>query len=133
AHWMKLFPALTGSVCAGIFGLFGPLPSAAQSPYLHAPAVNEYARQEPGSKTVLPDGRFLTPAGVHTPVAKWPHGMTVSPDGQTIFVASEGVGQLITGWESGRTPEVRQVVPGTGQDGKKRPNGGAAAFSPDGR
>src|SRR5215831_8368048 len=68
----------------------------AQTPYLHAPAVSEYALHNPNGTTILPTGRLLRPAGKHFPVAKWPHGLVLSPDGATAFVASEGIGQFVT-------------------------------------
>jgi YVTN family beta-propeller protein len=107
-----------------------PKVAAATAPYLHASAIDEYALHDPNGRTILPTGRFLTPAGTHIPVARWPHGLVLSPDGRTAFVASDGVGQLITGWEAG-TPKVEQILPDP--DNKKRANAGAAVFSPDGR
>jgi YVTN family beta-propeller protein len=101
-----------------------------QVPYLRAPALNEYARHDPAGTTILPSGRFLRPLGRHFPVARWPHGLALSPDGGTLFVASDGVGQLVTGWETA-SPVIAEVVPVQGS-GPKRSNGGGAAFSPDG-
>ena len=103
----------------------------ADRPYLCAPATFEYARHDPGGTTILPNGRFLRPLGRHTPVAQWPHGLIVSPDGESLFVASAGVGQLVTGWR-GETPAIAKLAPTVGAT-QKRSNGGAAAFSPDGR
>src|SRR5437764_13307800 len=78
---------------------FTCLTAFSQTPYLHAPAINEYARHDPNGTTILPTGRLLKPAGRHYPVAQWPHGLAMSPDGSSVFVASEGVGQLISGWD----------------------------------
>jgi YVTN family beta-propeller protein len=105
----------------------------AAAPYLHAPAVLEYARHDPGGLTILPTGRHLKPVGRHMPLAQWPHGLAQSPDGTTLFVASEGVGQLITGWEGLEAdgplpPVVTRIKPGQGEL-----NGGGAVFSPDGK
>ncbi len=103
-----------------------------QTPFLHAPAIDEYARHDPRGTTILPNGRFLRPAGRHIPVARWPHGLTLSPDGRTLFVASEGVGQLVSDWTSD-SPTVETVSPISPSEGSrgKRANGGASAFSPD--
>lgn len=101
-----------------------------QPPYLHAPAVDEYARHDPGGTTILPNGRFLRPAGRALPVARWPHGLVLSPDGKTAFVASDGVGQLIAAWD-GPSPQVTPLVPGG--EARRRANAGGAAFSPDGK
>jgi len=101
-----------------------PLP-----PYLHAPSVTNYATHNPDGLTILPTGRYIQPVGKHLPLARWPHGMVLSPDGKTAFVASEGVGQLITDWNSPE-PTVTAFSPGAA---KKRSNAGGAVFSPDGK
>src|SRR5437899_299934 len=108
-------------LCALLALASGPIP------YLHAPSVTTYARHDPAGTTILPTGRYLRPAGRHTPLARWPHGMALSPDGSTLFVASKGVGQFVTGWESSH-PDVALCDPGEG-----RTNGGAAVFSADGK
>jgi YVTN family beta-propeller protein len=100
--------------------------AGAQTPYLHAPAVNSYARHDPYGTTILPTGRLLRPAGRSFPVSKWPHGLVMTRDGSTLFIASEGVGQIVTGWTSPQ-PTIRTVTLGG-----RHSNGGAAAFSPDG-
>jgi YVTN family beta-propeller protein len=102
-------------------------PAGSPPAYLHAPSVTSYARHDPNGLTILPEGRYLKPAGRQMPLAKWPHGMALSPDGRTLFVASEGVGQFIRDWESPH-PAVVAWAPGEG-----RSNGGGAAFSPDGK
>lgn len=104
---------------------------AADRPYLCAPAILEYAQHDPAGTTILPNGRFLRPLGQHIPVARWPHGLTLSPDGEELFVASGGVGQLVKAWR-GETPTLAELVPTVGTT-TKRSNGGAAAYSPDGR
>jgi hypothetical protein len=40
------------------------------TPYLHAPSINTYARHDPSGVTVLPNGRFLKPAGHHFALAR---------------------------------------------------------------
>lgn len=100
-------------------------------PYLHAPAGDRYARFDPGGTTILPDGRLLRPAGHSLPLAPWPNSLTLTADGQTAFIASEGVGQIITGWNT-TTPQVVPVLPPTG-GGRREASDGGAAFAPDGR
>ena len=58
----------------------------------------------------------------------------MSPDGKTLFVASDGVGQMITGWRE-QKPAVTVLAPPDHKKGKReRPsNAGGADFSPDGR
>ncbi len=111
--------------------LLMPLSLAAQNtPYLHAPVVNEFARHHPDGITILPTGRLLKPEGKFFPVAQWPHGLAVSPDSLTLFIASEGRGQFVTGWW-GEKPTVLEFAPAEGK--KKRTNAGGAAFSKDGK
>jgi len=102
------------------------------TPYLHVPAVNEYARHDPNGVTIIPEGRYLTPVGKSFPVAQWPHGLVLSPDEKTAFVASDGVGQLISGWD---TPKPRTVLikPDSSAKGRKKGNAGAAVFAPNGK
>jgi hypothetical protein len=63
-------------------------PVAAVPPYLHPPSVETYARHDPAGVTILSNGRYLTPAGRHFPIARSPYGMALSRDGSRLFVAS---------------------------------------------
>lgn len=102
-------------------------------PYLHAPSVDTYARHNPQGLTILPTGRYLKPAGRHFPVARWPYGLTMSRDGQQLFVASDGVGQLISEWNQS-TPKIELLKPmAKGGKNNKFTNAGGADFSPDGK
>src|SRR5947199_10592567 len=83
---------------------------AAEQPYLHAPSVETYAQHDPVGLTILSSGRHLKPAGRHLPVARFPYGLAMSRDGKTLFVASDGVGQIISGWQ-GTNPAVAVVNP----------------------
>jgi YVTN family beta-propeller protein len=109
---------------------------AADLPFLHAPSVDTYAHHDPTGLTILATGRYLKPVGKHLPVARFPYGLAMSRDGQTLFVASDGVGQIISEWR-GANPLVAVVNPPTYQprpDKKPQPtNTGGADFSPDGR
>jgi YVTN family beta-propeller protein len=101
-------------------------------PYLHAPAVDTYATHDPAGITVLPNGRHLRPEGRQFPLGRFPHGLAMSRDGKLLFVTSDGVGQLLTEWQSGtpKTVELKLAKP----PGKKKGhlNAGGADFSPDG-
>lgn len=111
--------------------LWSSVLAGTKTPYLHPPAVNEYARHDPAGTTILSNGRYLTPAGRHFPVSRWPYGLVMSRDGSTLFVASDGIGQLVTGWQTDE-PQIHQLIPP--QKNKKRgENSGGADFSPDGR
>ncbi len=108
---------------------------AAEQPFLHAPSVDTYAQHNPSGLTILSSGRHLKPVGRHIPVARFPYGLAMSRDGKTLFVASDGVGQIITGWQDA-APSVGVInPPAFKRKGKKeRPsNAGGADFSPDGR
>lgn len=102
------------------------------TPYLHAPSVEGYAQFDPSGTTVMTTGRLLKPVGSHLPVAHWPHGLLLSPDGKTAFVASDGVGQLIHDWQ-GKSPRVTVLLPPQPKEKLRRLNTGAAAFSADGK
>lgn len=110
--------------------LCGPS-TAADRPYLCAPAMLEYARHDPDGTTILANGRYLRPLGGHAPVARWPHGLTASPDGETLFIANAGVGQLVSGWRgaAATTSELIRTVGAT----TGRSNSGASASSSDAR
>lgn len=101
-------------------------------PYLHTPAVDAYATHDPAGITILPNGRELHPEGKQLPVARFPYGLAMTSDGKKLFVASDGVGQILTDWQSG-APKIFEVTPPK-PSGKKRghPNAGGAGFSPDG-
>ena len=121
---------LTALIASGTLG--SALAQNNKTPYLHAPSVTTYATHNPAGLTIISSGRYIKPIGKFLPVAKWPHGLVLSPDGKTAFVASEGVGQLITDWE-GTNPVVTAIsTPPVGAQ-KKRTNSGACAFSPDGK
>jgi len=108
--------------------------SALDEPYLHAPSVDTYAKHDPNGLTILSSGRYLKPVGRPLPVAREPYGLAMSRDGKTLFVASDGVGQIITDWR-GVKPVVTVVNPPmTQRKGKKdrASNGGGADFSPNG-
>ncbi len=109
--------------------------AAGQGPYLHAPSVETYAKHNPAGLTILSNGRHIQPAGRQVALAKFPYGLAMSRNGSVIFVASDGVGQLITDW-AGEHPVVHEIYPPKYQatpGGKSKPTStGGADFSPDG-
>lgn len=66
--------------------------SFAQSPgyVLSAPAGSEYTHIDKAGKTVLPNGRYITPRGHQIETAPHPYGLTLSPDGNTVITANSG-------------------------------------------
>ena len=118
---------------AATLGLSGATIHAAPPiPYLHAPSVDSFAKHDPTGVTILSNGRLLTPAGTHVPVAHDPYGLAITRDGATLFIASEGVGQLVQDWQSGPR-KITPVRPEPGKGRKKNSNTGGADFSPDGK
>src|SRR5215471_6421434 len=101
-------------------------------PYLHTPSVEAYATHDPGGITILPNGRELRPEGKQFPLVHFPHGLAMSRDGKKLFVPSDGIGQILTEWQSGM-PEIVELIPPK-PPGKKKGhlNAGGADFSPDG-
>ena len=125
---MKLLIRPTRLLGVTLLALCGAATAPVDSPpYLRAPSVTSYARHDPEGVTILSTGRYLKPVGRHMPLAKWPHGLALSPDGSTLFIASDGVGQFVTGWE-----EPNPILTSLAVGGRKS-NGGGAAFSPDGK
>jgi YVTN family beta-propeller protein len=103
------------------------------APYLHAPSVDTFARHDPKGLTILSNGRYLQPEGRHWPLAPFPYGLAQSRDGKTLFIVSERLGQLVTGWDTAE-PVIREIKPDAHQNSKKeRGSSGAADFSPDGQ
>jgi len=107
--------------------------SAWGQPFLHAPAVDTYATHNPAGLTTLPNGRQLKPEGQQHPLARFPHGLAMTRDGETLFIPSDGVGQLVTNWQAGTPKIVTWNLPRP--EGRRRGhlNAGGAAFSPDGK
>jgi DNA-binding beta-propeller fold protein YncE len=70
-------------------------------------------------KTVIPNGRILSPFGQSIMVAPHPYGMVISPDGNTLVTANSGTSPLsITIIRNIRsnTPEVQQIPPNANSD-----------------
>jgi YVTN family beta-propeller protein len=102
-------------------------------PYLHAPSVDTYAKHDPAGVTILPNGRHLKPVGKHLPLARWPHGLAMSRDGNKLFVPSDSVGHVLCRWQT-ESPQVAELKPPK-LDAKRKAhlNAGGADFSPDGK
>jgi len=115
-----------------IAGLLAAAPLWAQ-PYLHPPAVDAYATHDPAGITILPNGRYLRPEGNHLPLVRFPHGLAMTRDGKTLFVPSDGIGQILRDWQSGAPEIIRLELPKPPGKKKSRLNAGGADFSPDGR
>ena len=62
---------------------------------LTVPAGNEFAKINEGGTTILPSGRFLTPAGKLIRITNDPFGMSISPDGKKSVTLHNGVFTII--------------------------------------
>ncbi len=84
-----------------------------------APAASDFARIDTGGRTVIPNGRFITPAGRSIVTAPHPYGLTLSPDGGIAVTANSGTSPLsitIIRDVLSSQPEVQQVPPGPATD-----------------
>jgi YVTN family beta-propeller protein len=95
--------------------------------------VDAYATHDPVGTTILPNGRYLRPVGKHFPLVRFPHGLAMTRDGGKLFVASDGVGQILSGWQSGSPRIVELKLPGPPGKRRYHLNAGGADFSPDGK
>jgi YVTN family beta-propeller protein len=80
-----------------------------------APSGDEVTKIEKQGKTVIPNGRYITPAGLSFLTAPHPYGLTLSPDGNVAVTANSGTSPLsitIVRDILSQHPEVQQVPPG---------------------
>lgn len=86
---------------------------------LSAPAGTLPTHIDKSGKTVIPNGRFLTPAGNSIVTAPHPYGLVVSNDGNVAVTANSGISPLsitiIKKLQSAH-PEVIQIPPGDSTD-----------------
>lgn len=84
-----------------------------------APAGNQFTKMNVDGKTVIPNGRFISPAGKSIVTAPHPYGLTISPDGNTAVTANSGVRPLsitIVRNILSQHPEVQQIPSGPKTD-----------------
>ncbi len=84
-----------------------------------APAGSAFTHIDKNAKTVIPNGRFITPAGKTITTAPHPYGLTLSPDGNIAVTANSGIKPLsITIIRNilSSNPDVQQVPPGASTD-----------------
>lgn len=63
--------------------------------YLTVPGANEYCIINPNGNSVLPSGRYVSPAGKTIRITHDPFGMAISPDGKTAITLHNGVITII--------------------------------------
>ena len=61
---------------------------------LSAPAGNKFTKIDKKGKTVIPNGRYITPAGKSIETAPHPYGLTLSPNGNIAVTANSGTSPL---------------------------------------
>jgi len=86
---------------------------------LSAPADTQYCSIDKNGRTVIPNGRFITPAGKQIVVAPHPFGLTLSNDGNIAVTANSGTSPLsitIIRNLMDENPDVQQVPPGPSTD-----------------
>jgi len=84
-----------------------------------APAGDMYVEINKDSKTVLPNGRFITPLGKTHEVAPHPYGLILSPDGRIAVTSNSGTNPLsisILRNITSESPEIQQIPPGPSTD-----------------
>ncbi len=84
-----------------------------------SPSGNQYTQINKSGKTVIPNGRFITPYGRSVEVAPHPFGLTLSHDGTVAVTANSGTSpisiSIIKNLKSDN-PTVMQVPPGPSTD-----------------
>lgn len=84
-----------------------------------SPSGNQYTTIDKSGKTVIPNGRFITPFGKSIEVAPHPYGLTLSADGTVAVTANSGISpisiSIIKNLKSDN-PTVLQVPPGPSTD-----------------
>ncbi len=62
---------------------------------LQVPGKNEYCKLDKGGISILPSGRYVTPAGALIRITNDPYGLAVSPDGERAVTLHNGVLTII--------------------------------------
>ena len=84
-----------------------------------APAGSAYTKIDKAGRTVLPNGRFITPRGRQIQTAPHPYGLVLSPDGRTVVTANSGINPFsisIIRDALGANPIVQQIPEGAKTD-----------------
>lgn len=102
-----------------VVSMYGQEHKSAGPALISTPAKNEITKIDLTGRTVIPNGRFLTPLGKNLFTAPHPYGLVLSPDGNTAVTANSGTGPLsitIIRNVLSAYPEVQQVPPGASTD-----------------
>lgn len=74
---------------------------------LQVPGRAEYCKIDSASKSVLPSGRYVTPAGQTIRITNDPFGLTLSPDGSKAVTLHDGVITVLN--LTGNTPTATRI------------------------
>jgi len=90
-------PSLSLRLIAGSLLYLTTLRAVAQKTYpvLNVPGKDAYTHIDTSGRSVLPSGRYVTPAGATITITHDPFGMAVSPDGATTVTLHDGVFTII--------------------------------------
>jgi DNA-binding beta-propeller fold protein YncE len=86
---------------------------------ISAPGGSKFTRIDEKGRTLIPNGRYITPAGRSIITAPHPYGLTLSPDGNMAVTANSGTNPLsitIVRDILSQHPEVQQIPPGPSTD-----------------
>ncbi len=86
---------------------------------ISAPCGEEVTKIDKSGKTVIPNGRYVTPVGKSILTAPHPYGLTLSPNGNIAVTANSGTNPLsitIVRNIFAELPEIQQIPPGTSTD-----------------
>ena len=86
---------------------------------ISAPSGDKLTEINKKGKTVIPNGRYITPVGESIITAPHPYGLTLSPDGNIAVTANSGTSPLSITIVRGilsQLPEVQQIPPGPSTD-----------------
>ncbi len=115
---MKLIFILSLFICLINSRLFAQHPNLNLS-VVSSPSGCEYTHIDKSGKTVIPNGRIITPYGRSVEVAPHPYGLTLSPDGTIAVTANSGTAPISISIIKNLKldhPTVLQVPPGASND-----------------
>ena len=93
--WNKNFTMKSILLCLQLLVLSNTLIAQKTYNYLSVPGDKEYTTIDKNNHTVLPSGRYITPAGATIQISNDPFGIAVSPDGTKTVTLHDGVITII--------------------------------------
>ncbi|MFD2937613.1 bifunctional YncE family protein/alkaline phosphatase family protein [Spirosoma flavum] len=101
--------------------LFLSLPGIAQRTYttLQVPGRTEFCRIDTTAQSILPSGRYVTPAGQTIRIANDPFGLTLSPNGQRAVSLHDGILTVLdlVKLKGTRIPDYAGTIPAALKEG----------------